>query len=325
MLNSVHLELLHNFTTLTSYSLSNDVALRTLWRIKVPQLGFSVDFVMRGILAISALHMSRTFPSKHDYYLAMAMSEHEAALREALSVLRNVTAGNCSALYVFSIMTFYYTVAAPRTVGDMLLANASGVADWLVVFRGLRGISDVATRELLDGPFAALFIHGQARIDESFSAVATSQGWNLTNEHMQLETLRRLVSRATKEPQLLDVYLRSINELELCFQNNSARFQSIIPGMTAGGNPGESIVVPETAIVLSWAYQVCNEFVELLVQRRGEALVIFAYYCVLLKSLDGCWWMHGRTSHFLQEIWEALTQQQKLWIQWPLEEIGLQL
>lgn len=46
-LNMVDLELLHNFSTSTSLTFSNELIIKTLWRINVPQIGFSHEFVMR--------------------------------------------------------------------------------------------------------------------------------------------------------------------------------------------------------------------------------------------------------------------------------------
>ncbi|KAH8592027.1 hypothetical protein B0O99DRAFT_630950 [Bisporella sp. PMI_857] len=322
-LNPVHLELLHNYTTLTSYSLSNDMALRNMWRLNVPQLGFSVGYVLRGVLALSALHMSRLCPHKHDFYLCIAISEHESALQTATPLLRNVTAQNCSALYIFSLMTFFYTVASPKKSGDMVLTNNTGMADWLRIFRGMRHISDAAIDELLTGPFGGLLIRGQSRIErQSDLSTLRSTTWLSTTEHQQLTGLRELVSTTVINPRSLAIYMQNIETLEACFCRHSPNSRSANTSIRDGASSPESLLVPETSNVLSWPYQACSEYIELLIQGQPEALVIFAYYCVLLKSLDGCWWMQGWPSHLIREIWDLLGEPHRLWIHWPMEEIG---
>jgi len=53
--------------------------MKIAWRINVPQVGFSYDFAMRGILALSALHMAHYKPEKRDFYIAQAMAQHQVS------------------------------------------------------------------------------------------------------------------------------------------------------------------------------------------------------------------------------------------------------
>ena len=87
VLNMLDLELLHNFSTSTCYTLHSDPALKTLWRINVPQLGFQYDFVMRGLLALSALHMAYYKPERRDLYVAHAKLQNQAGLRAVAAML----------------------------------------------------------------------------------------------------------------------------------------------------------------------------------------------------------------------------------------------
>lgn len=65
-------------TPTLAFTLHTDPAMKTMWRINVPQLGFQNDFVMRGILALSALHMARYKPEKRDFYMSQAIMQHQA-------------------------------------------------------------------------------------------------------------------------------------------------------------------------------------------------------------------------------------------------------
>lgn len=64
----------------------------------MPQIGFAYEFVMRGILAQSALHMAYYKPLKRDFYISLAMFHHQSGLREATEVLANVTEENCTSV-----------------------------------------------------------------------------------------------------------------------------------------------------------------------------------------------------------------------------------
>ncbi|KAF7532701.1 hypothetical protein G7054_g7720 [Neopestalotiopsis clavispora] len=324
-LNPVHLELLHNYTTATCYTLSAYVPLRTMWRINVPRLGFTTSFVMRAVLALSALHLSRLQPSKADFYLSIARSEHQVAMRTATELLRNVTAGNCSALFIFSLITFFYTVASPRASGHMLLFDGSGILDWLVILRGLRHISDAATEELLAGPFAAAVAFGRIKVDQTrLRPASTSSAWNSTAEHKQLATLRQLISRTVSDLQSLATYVETVDILETCFLEHQSRLPTMDLRALDANDSSATSDVKETTTVFTWPYLVSGEYMEMLGQRQDVALVILAHYCVLLQSLNGCWWMHGWPAYLVKNIWQALNGPHRLWIQWPMEEIGWQ-
>ena len=126
------MELLHNFCTSTCYTFHNDPILKTLWRINVPQLALSFDFVMRGILALSALHLAYYKPERREFYLNQAMAQHQTGLREATYLLRNVTAENCTPVYIFTAMTCMFTLASPRKEDDFLVIGEGGIAEWLM-------------------------------------------------------------------------------------------------------------------------------------------------------------------------------------------------
>lgn len=97
-LNLLDLELLHNYSTSTCYTLSGDPILKNMWRITVPQIGFSYEFVMRNILALSALHLAYMNPAKRDFYIPQAVLQHQTAVGAAIGLLTQVTDENCAAL-----------------------------------------------------------------------------------------------------------------------------------------------------------------------------------------------------------------------------------
>ncbi|KAJ4285983.1 hypothetical protein N0V88_008170 [Collariella sp. IMI 366227] len=64
----LELELLHNFTTKTYKTLTTDPSVWEFWRDDVVQLGLSCDYIMRAVLAVSALHLAYHRPERRDFY-----------------------------------------------------------------------------------------------------------------------------------------------------------------------------------------------------------------------------------------------------------------
>lgn len=78
----------------------------------------------------------------------------------------------------------------------------------------------------------------------------------------------------------------------------------------------------ETSDIFIWLFRVQDDYLELLKRHSQEALVIFAYFCVILKRLDHHWWIEGWSTHLMEKIWGILDEEHRLWVRWPIEEIG---
>ncbi|KAL3425534.1 C6 zinc finger protein [Phlyctema vagabunda] len=295
-LNLTDLELLHNFTTQTFSTLAFDPLLRNLWRINVPQLAFNYGFVMRGILAVSALHLAYYKPSKREYYLAQAMRQHQTALNTGIGMLSNVTEENCSAIYIFSVLTFFFTLGSPRKAGHFLLIENNGIAEWLYLLRGTRTIVESCLDALRNGILGPMFRVGDRRL----ALYETAPGLE------QLSELGSYAKNSCTDPEKLQVYLGAIEELDRSF--------ALIY------NSGVQSV--ETAHIFLWVFRISEEYLQLLREGSQEALAIFAYGCVLLKHLDCHWWMDGWSTHLISRTYYLLDEEHRLWIRWPIEEIG---
>jgi len=158
------LELLHNFVTQTAATLNPDTLVQMLIRTHMPQLGLKYEFLMRGLLAFSALHLAHYRLEQYDYYIAQAVHHYEAGLREASSLIPNINEENCTSLYLFSILTFQYNLAKPRKPDDFFLTSEHGSADWLFLIKGSQHILQATYPSLLKGPFGALFKRGALRV-----------------------------------------------------------------------------------------------------------------------------------------------------------------
>jgi len=300
-LNMLDLELLHNFCTSTCYTFHSDPALKTLWRINVPHLAFSCDFVMRAILALSALHLAYFKPEKRDFYLSQAMIQHRIGLRKATSVLPHVTDENCTALYLFTAATCIFTLASPRKPGDFLVIGDSGIAEWLILFRGTRSIIETSYEALRTGIMGPMFIIGARR---------NQPQEDLFHEHSaegeQLNELQQLIRGTAVNEQVLQIYSTAIEDLRKSL-------------FLAYGNGPQAF---ESSDVFIWLFRVSEDYLMLLRERTQEALAIFAYFCVIPKKLEANWWIEGWSTHLMTRIYNLLDEEHRLWIRWPIEEIG---
>ncbi|QIW97367.1 hypothetical protein AMS68_002885 [Peltaster fructicola] len=75
------------------------------------------------------------------------------------------------------------------------------------------------------------------------------------------------------------------------------------------------------ALIICWPKQDCTAFSRMLKCRVPQALVILAYYCVVLDLLDHKWYLKRWGSQVLQDIVLNLDEKWKSWIQWPVKTV----
>jgi hypothetical protein len=109
------LELMHNFTTFTCTTMASDPAVRQLLRTTAVHMAVDCEYLMRSILAVSALHLSRYRPQKKSLYLQRAMQHHQAASSAAIELLTDLRAEECEKLHLFSMLTVYYGAPLRRS------------------------------------------------------------------------------------------------------------------------------------------------------------------------------------------------------------------
>src|SRR5207248_3115641 len=79
-------------------------------------------------------------------------------------------------------------------------------------------------------------------------------------------------------------------------------------------------VEPEKSF--TWVVMVGEDYLSLLSNRHPEALIIFAHFCVLLKQAESIYWFKNWPRKLISAIYHSLDEAYRLWIRWPLEQIG---
>ena len=297
-LNIMDLELLHQYNTSTSYTLTNYPGLQTFFRVVVPQIGFQYPFLLHGVLAMSSLHLSNyRHGDAHARYMNQVHYHYDTALRAATSLLQTINSETAVPLYLFGGFCSLITLGLGPKPGDFLLFGNEGVAEWLLLFRGMRSIIGMNYDVLRHSELAPMFHISIQNIENQRPA-------NI--EH--IKELREMMSETAKSDPDLEMYLFALDALAKSFSSEA------IPGARA------TQASPQVAFV--WFYQVSDTFVQRLQERRPLALLILSYFCVELNDLSSFWWMKGWAQHLLSEIYSCISKDFQIWLRWPMSEIG---
>jgi hypothetical protein len=234
--------------------------------------------------------------SARDHFLSLAQYHHEQGLRMATVRLQQINEEVYPALYIFGTFCHMYTLGMGPKKGDFLLFSDSGLAEWLVLFRGVKSMIESNFSLLRDSDLAPLF-------QISISIISQPMG---SNEHLE-ELKKSIISMESENPEQA-TYLDALERL--C--------QSFPTAAVSGIRPTQA----SPQVVFVWLFRLKDRFVECLQHRHPVALVILAHFCVLLNDLSSLWWMQKWTQHLLSEIYNSLDQHYRIWIRWPIEEIG---
>ncbi|UKZ75905.1 hypothetical protein TrVFT333_003601 [Trichoderma virens FT-333] len=255
----------------------------------------TTPFLMDELLAMAALHLStQAFdPAEKNQYLHQAAQLQTRALGHFNAVRPRVSDENCTAMFLFSSLlglhTLFDTTIYQRDFTEFL--------DKLIQFVALhRGIRTV-----------------------------TRQSWHIINETEMKHIIDPISALDQLDPQLTV----SCVECDGLLAHLTASIESL--GPTAFNACCEAVKslqwvigrrrgLPDELhphITMAWPVLVSFDYLQMLKQRRPEALVVLAHWAVLLYR-DRGFWVFGDTGRFMIEsASKYLGTYWQDWMAWP--------
>ena len=128
----------------------------------VPQLAFSYDYLLHGILALSALHLSKISTGRKDMLCEYSTKHQDIGIslfRRALSEINQETCHACCAYsFLLSIHKWVWSdITGWPLFGDTTTKQESNV-EWLRLVRGSGEVIIQFYSEVRQGPLAAIVI-----------------------------------------------------------------------------------------------------------------------------------------------------------------------
>ncbi|RFU33455.1 hypothetical protein B7463_g2853, partial [Scytalidium lignicola] len=302
-LNISDLELLHHFTTVTCYTLSSVPSECRIWQNNIIKEALQHEFLLRGILAIAALHLSRLKPSQETEYIVKASTHQDLAISEFRPILPTISASNCNAVFLFSGVLALQSFAYARGSHDSPVDPITGLNDILHCIQLVRGIetslvSWMPIIQLSESSHIVCF----PGCDEIECADTSVLNYETKLIFSQLENLCSCVG----DPGASSSYAHAIKTMRQIYATVE--------------NPKTMSTIATTAY---WLYQVSHTYVLLLRERVPEALVVLAHYAVLLHRHNSYWYFDGWGRHLVRVIADLLGPSWSVHLEWPRRMVGL--
>ncbi|KAF2194574.1 hypothetical protein K469DRAFT_686585 [Zopfia rhizophila CBS 207.26] len=261
-LNILDLRLLHHWSTVTALSLNFDPEAQEVLRSYFVKIGFDHPYLLHGILALAALHLSRLDQSLSSDYLLQAARHHDAALNQFRAAVQELDHSNFEAVFSFAFILFPYSCGLPVDLESGAEHVLGGEVQHLSLVRMVRPM----VKQFYIPMFETELGHLVPRDTQGIDFERTPSGTGLENLQRFFRATRHLHT-----PDINEAYYNAIHPLEILFE-------------TASHGPDP----PSASLVKMWPHEISQQFLDLLSERQPGALIIFAHYGVLLS----------RTRHF---------------------------
>lgn len=297
------LQLMHHYTTVLSYDLANQQTgeALALWQVWAVKLGFKHDFLLRGLLAISAFHQGYLRPDLKNEFDVKASIHQDYAIRSFQETLADVNEYNCHALFAFSCVIIVLSFASSSR--DKASDFQADVLHWFYLLRGCNGVLDLH-RETLRESFLKPLLD-ELHYAENHAAHDVPD----VNRILQLFSLCSITDEIEgDERKRFQAYQHAIHALASTFTQVSILRKR-----------GEGTVLASFV----WPVNLPPEFLELLSQKDPVAMVILAHYCVLIYwgEQQDTWFLVGWARYMLETIKELTPIEWHKHVQWPSEII----
>ena len=303
----INSSLLDHYMTKTYKTLVQREEGEELWRTSIFELAQEHLFVMHALLAISALHLAWLDPSQRSQNIVLASLHQQEALPLYQAAVGRPDEHNCHALFAFASILAMLEFASPQDQDGLLFLESTderdGLPMWLNLIRGGCSLLWSLWSNISTGSMKKLI--GMETIEDSLASFA-----GISDEDPHLAALLPLFLLGSSpltdaDPAELDIYVAALDALRWVFA---------LPYINAWS-------FTYRYLIQVWPIRVPQEFFRLLNKQRQGALVLLAYYCVLLKRAQSAWYLQQRAEQLMGFVQVNLDRHLADWVQWPRKEL----
>lgn len=318
--NMAQLELFHHVCTgqLPLPLPSNDGKILT----GVVEAAFSSPCLMNALLAAAALHLSHTRPAQSSHYHDQAVHLHTHALSIFNQQRPHVTPENCVSLLLFGQLTslhvLYETTTLDGDGGDGDKSSCEPLnrfLEYIKVYRGVVLIAKEAWQALLRSKLGSIFTDTASITD------CRSSGGSQTSELRSVISISRALDREQKQ-----LCLEATDRLQWIFSASDGDPDGDpdtrkSQGQSQSLGNDESGELHSLRLVHAWPCLAHEAVLDLLCNKTPEALLMLAYYGVLMHQ-HRHFWIYANVGRILvQTIARYLGADWQHFMVWPLAQV----
>jgi hypothetical protein len=250
-------------------------------------------FLMDELLALSAAHRSTLDARQEAFYCGEATRLQTRGLTQYNTAKTDISEKNCMAVFLFSVLLGQHVLFDTFSLRGDLPALLDKLTQCLSLHRGIAAIAGRSW------PAIQTKLHHQFG---SYTAVDHLGKPELSSTGNECTGLTEMLAGGDLNPKSSAACLSAVETLQHVFDIQQG-----------GRSPWNSRI----SAIQEWPVRVSSDYIQLLTQRRPEALVILAYYSVLLHHAKEYWIVRDVGSFLIKSISVHLGPYWADWLEWP--------
>jgi hypothetical protein len=254
------------------------------------------SYLMHALLAFSAQHLAHLHPEKSAHYLHQAVSLQTRAISLFNATWNEVDKSNCVAVLLFSSVLGHHFLAdtLSKRYPEGLDAFIAHYVQCVEMHRGIYTIAKSAWPLLMESELEPIL---------SMSVGLTSRNSIGNDCQPILDLIDSSVGLSGKEK---DAYRIAIQYLQVGFDAISGKAE---------------LHHNRYEMIYTWTMLVPSEVTSMLVRRQPEALILLAYYAVLLHRGKELWQVLDAGEYIFGIIAQHLSSEWDPWLLYPRQKI----
>ncbi|KAK5122266.1 hypothetical protein LTR85_004176 [Meristemomyces frigidus] len=288
------MELMYNFLTNTALSLGGSPAQTTtdMMAHRFVEIGFKQPFVLHALLALSALHLFSKDRSNTQYFFR-GVALRDLALQQVQPQLLTIQEDDAAAVFIFAAFTGLFTLA--EVILDPRGIRTDPIEDILKCFRVMRGTATVITPHwncLRSSWLQPMLEHD----DTALRQAEPVQG--RIPSYPAVQKLMHCLDESDKA-QMLDAADR------------------LFAYLAASTLPNEEVRGQHFRYAHNWPIEIQAPVLEMLSRRAPSALILLAYYAVLMSQTPDAWVLKGWPEMLMSGVEQHLHGGYAELLRWP--------
>lgn len=290
------MKLLH-FWVMNTSSTCSAASHRLVWQSFIVELGFRNHFLLRGIMAVAAIHKAVIYPAESEDLFTQSSAHMHLALRELRSQLENPDPPAVPAVFALSGLLVPHSMGVAQVHPPQNPIN--DLCHWMRLIKGVQAMVEPNRMRIITSEVAVLIQNVEA-VDSTLTQTSPAP------EIVRLkETIQQ---RVPADSPNREVYIHAIDELHLVYLNCLKLYET--GDINSVGN-----------VTLRWVATAHPSILDLIAERDQVALVILAHFAVLFRLQESSWWMKGWGRWTIDAVNALLEPQFQELTQWPMGQL----
>lgn len=297
---------MHQYSTLTCFTMTDIEENLPTWQYVIARLAFKHEFLLHGLLALSALHTSSGTYFQDRFLDDLARNHQSLALASYIPLLRDINEVNCNALFAFSAILGATSFAFLQQQ-EIQTTSPEFITSVIDVFELLVGSTVIAVEGrnwLKNGELANLLGPHPFLVRETSNCCPDARS-SLDAIIACAEVVKTPSSSGSSTP-----------EDNMCVYASSAQLLTrLFPG-----TPSERVSMEK---VVGWPALAGIPLIARLKKGDAIALIILAHYGAALHMSEHIWYLKGLGIRLVRAIADVVDEEWIPYLSWPLSQVSI--